>query len=460
MSNINEINENEKRVIFSSLKKFFDGYKIAFLLRVCRAEKQKGHPALEIFRYLLCLVFCDRSMYMQICTGRFNESFSKNTVYRFLNSARTNWEVLVRTLSERIINLTLRCLTGSDRKDAFIIDDTLFSRTGGKKTQLCSKVFDHVTMKMKSGYRLLTVGWSDGISFIPIQGCLLGSSAQKNIIGPRDKTDGRSIAGKRRARALRKAPDVIVEMLKDAIKAGHKAKYVLFDTWFSTPKGIIRITKECGLHVIAMIKKTPKVFYEFEGEKKNIKQIYGTCKKRCGRAKYLLSVVVNILEDGKASVPARIVCVRNRNNSKDWIAFICTDMSLTEEDIISVYGKRWNIEVFFKACKSMLRLSSEYHGLSYDALTAHVSLVFIRYMFLSVQKRLCEDERSFGELFFKMVDEIADISFNHAIKLVTDLLLQSIKEVFDLTDSQLNILVNNFYKKLPECYQKVLKHAA
>ena len=80
-------------------------------------------------------------------------------------------------------------------------------------------------------------------------------------------------------------------------------------------------------------------------------------------------------------------------------------------------------------------------------------------MFLSVQKRLCEDERSFGELFFKMVDEIADISFNHAIKLVTDLLLQSIKEFFDLTDSQLNILVNNFYKKLPECYQKVLKHA-
>jgi hypothetical protein len=32
-------------------------------------------------------------------------------------------------------------------------------------------------------------------------------------------------------------------MLKDAIKAGHKAKYVLFDSWFATPKGITAIKK-------------------------------------------------------------------------------------------------------------------------------------------------------------------------------------------------------------------------
>ncbi len=45
---------------------------------MCRAEKQKGFSAFEIFRYLLCLVFCDRSMYMQIVTGRYEERFSKN----------------------------------------------------------------------------------------------------------------------------------------------------------------------------------------------------------------------------------------------------------------------------------------------------------------------------------------------------------------------------------------------
>ena len=42
------------------------------------AEKQKGHSAFQIFQYLLCQVFCDRSMYMQIVTGRYEEEFSKN----------------------------------------------------------------------------------------------------------------------------------------------------------------------------------------------------------------------------------------------------------------------------------------------------------------------------------------------------------------------------------------------
>ena len=60
--------------------------------------------------------------------------------------------------------------------------------------------------------------------------------------------------------------------------------------------------------------------------------------------RFLSLGAVRILEDGKAVIPARIVCVRNRNNRKDWIAFICTDMSLSEEEIVTVYGKRWKIE--------------------------------------------------------------------------------------------------------------------
>lgn len=90
-------------------------------------------------------------------------------------------------------------------------------------------------------------------------------------------------------------------MLKAAIKAGHSAKYVLFDTWFANPKDIIRIHHECGLNTIAMIKKSSKVFYEFEEKRMNVKQIFGMCKKRRGRSKYLLSVTVNIsLKSGES----------------------------------------------------------------------------------------------------------------------------------------------------------------
>lgn len=129
MTSIAQNNQNEQREIEGTLKKFFADYGIRALLKACRCEKQKGHSAFEIFRYLLCLVFCDRSMYMQLMTGRYNESFSKNTVYRFLNSVKTNWERMTCILSARIINTSIRKLTSEDRKDVFIFDDSLFQRT-------------------------------------------------------------------------------------------------------------------------------------------------------------------------------------------------------------------------------------------------------------------------------------------------------------------------------------------
>ena len=457
MTSIAQINENEQREIEGTLRKFFIDYRVRDLLKGCRAEKQKGYSAFQIFRYLLCLVFCDRSMYMQIITGRYSEAFGKNTVYRFLNSARTNWERLTCALSARIINGSIRKLTGKDRQDVFIIDDSLFKRTGGKKTELCSRVFDHVSMKYKRGFRLLTLAWSDGNSLFPILGRLLGSSKAHNMVGVMKSLDQRSLAARRRKQALSKATDVMLDMLKTAIKTGHSAKYVLFDTWFANPKDIIRIHNECGLNTIAMIKKSSKVFYEFDGKRMNIKQIYGMCKKRRGRSKYLLSVKVNISLKNGESLPAKIVCVRNRNKKKDWIAFICTDTNLSEEEILRIYGKRWDIEVFFKTCKSMLNLGSECHSLSYDALTAHVSLVFIRYMLLSLQQRNSADDRTISELFLLMIDELEDITFGHALQLIVDIMLQMVQERFGLSDDQLTEFMNEFIDRLPNSFQHALR---
>ena len=175
-------------------------------------------------------------------------------------------------------------------------------------------------MKYRHGFRMLTLGWSDGNSFLPILGRLLGSSKTSNMIGVVKQFDQRSLAAKRRNQATCKANDVMLDMLKTAIKAGHSAKYVLFDSWFSNPRDIIRIHSECGMNTIDMIKKSSKVFYDFKGKNMDVKQIFGMCKKRRGRSKYLLSVNVNIaLKSGK-SLPAKIVYVRNQNKKKDWIA--------------------------------------------------------------------------------------------------------------------------------------------
>ena len=122
---------------------------------------------------------------------------------------------------------------------------------------------------------------------------------------------------------------------------------------------------------------------------------------------------VNVVK-GAASIPAKVVFVRNRNKKKDYLAIISTDITLDENEIIRIYGKRWDIEVFFKICKSYLKLTKECRSLSYDAMTAHVAVVFTRYMMLAVENRTSSDKRTLGELFYLVADEMSDINWMQA----------------------------------------------
>ena len=89
---------------------------------------------------------------MQQRTGSFKEDFSKNTFYRFLNSVKTNWLRFTSLLAADIVNNDLKDLTDDNRKNVFIIDDSLFNRTSCKKTELASKVFDHTDMHFKKRF--------------------------------------------------------------------------------------------------------------------------------------------------------------------------------------------------------------------------------------------------------------------------------------------------------------------
>ena len=120
----------------AEFQSFFSSYKICDLLGKCGAGKEKGVAIVQIFRYLLCLMFSDRSMYMQITTKQFKEEYSKNTVYRFLNNSRINRERFTTMLSERIVNGFMRPLTSKNREDIFVIDDSAYHKRGYKKTEL------------------------------------------------------------------------------------------------------------------------------------------------------------------------------------------------------------------------------------------------------------------------------------------------------------------------------------
>ncbi len=144
--------------------------------------KKKGICPSSLFGYLFTLIFLNRSMYMNMITGKFKENFAKDTVYRFLNSSSTNWMKFTTLLCSSVVSNTLENLTSEQRVNVLILDDTMFERNSSKKVELLSKAYDHAKKSYKYGFRLLTLGWSDGNTFLPINSCLLSSENKKNRI--------------------------------------------------------------------------------------------------------------------------------------------------------------------------------------------------------------------------------------------------------------------------------------
>ena len=371
MSSIPQNHSDEKDLV-DCVQRFFSKHHVGKLLAKCNGMKEKGISPVSLLRCKLSNIFVGRSMYMQRRTGSFKEEFSKNTFYRFLNSAKTNWLRFTSLLAADIVNNDIKGPTNDSRKNVFIIDDSLFNRTSCKKTELGSKVFDHTDMHFKKGFRMLTLSWSDENTLIPVNSCLLASAKDTNIIGPVKTFDNRTVAGKRRKLAQTKAPEAMMTLLDTALSAGMKADYVLFDSWFSNPAQVTDIHSK-GMNVIAMIKKSSRIKYSYCGEQLNIKEIFGEC-----------------------------------------------------------------------------------HSLSYDALTAHVAIVFTRYMLLAMEQRQNEDQRTLGELFFFLVDEMADITFSRSLAILMAALMASLQEILKLSDEQLTAFTADFEARLPEYLRNAL----
>ena len=453
---ITQDNQNDKQ-ISKSIRRFFTRFHVSSALKAANAYKKKGTPAMEIFQYLFLLIFSNRSMYMNLISGRNTPAFAKDTVYRFMKMIQINWIRFTTILSTRIIKDAIVPLDSKERVNVLIIDDSMFERNRSKKVELLTKVYDHAKHAYKFGFRMLTLGWSDGSTFLPVNSILLSSENKKNRINEASTVDKRTVGYKRRLLSMQKGTLAMLELLKAAKTAEIPAKCVLFDSWFSSPSTLHSV-KEIGYDVIGMVKKTPKMFFRYNGEDMSLISIYNKNKKRRGRSRYLLSVVVEVVKDDKI-IPAKVVYVRNRNKRNEYLCLISTDVNLEEDEIIRIYGKRWDIEVFFKVCKSYLNLSKECRSISYDAMTAHTAVVFTRYMMLSLESRESKDERSLGELFLYFSDEMSDITWIQAFQMLLQMFRTLLIDQMDTSDEKIDELVDAFMDAIPSLLKSKLQAA-
>ena len=124
---------------------------------------------------------------------------------------------------------------------------------------------------------------------------------------------------------------------------------------------------------------------------------------------------------------ARIVFVRNKHK-KDWLALLSTETELSEAEVVRIYGKRWDIEVFFRTAKQQLDLEKGCQARDFDALIAHTTIVMLRYMFLALEQRRHDDPRTLGLLFHACWDEVHDLEYLEALQRILTLAMLNLLE--------------------------------
>jgi hypothetical protein len=428
--------QQEAKRLQSRISAFISGFQIGTALNQSGIRKIKGATPLALFMAIFLLPFEGNNFFQGIVK---NESlpFKKDSAYDFLKNPCHNWRKFMQIVVVKVFVFINR-LTDENRERVFIFDDSTYDRSRSKMVELLAWIFDHNTGKHLKGFKLLTLGWSDGASFLPLDFILCSSAkSSKRVQEIKEEVDKRTSSYKRKMEAITKSTDHLESMVQRALALGIKADYILMDSWFSFPAILAKLGQH--LPVICMAKNMPKVFYNHDGKWLTLGSVYAKLKKRPGKAKIIASTIVKT----KLDQEVKIVFVRHRQKKRAWLAVLSTKTDLPDEEIIRIYGKRWDIEVFFKMAKHHLNLEKEAQLRSYDGMIGHITIVMVRYIFLAYEQRCHDDPKTIGDLFFACSDEMDDLSLVEALQRLLTLVMDEIRSagnfaeatILDMTDS-------------------------
>ena len=113
------------------------------------------------------MVFQGCNLYRFFGSKKQDIACSKNTYNMFLNDCHYKWRKFITMLAAWVISYfdTLVC---NNRFKALVVDDSVINRNRSKRVGLPAFIFDHIIGKSVKGFNLLTIGWTDGYSFIPV----------------------------------------------------------------------------------------------------------------------------------------------------------------------------------------------------------------------------------------------------------------------------------------------------
>lgn len=396
--------------------------------------------------------YCKSPVYYLFCSG-------KDVFYRFKNNELINWRLLGYKTNLKLIRIAEK--RGEASKTAhkcLIVDDTDLPKTGAC-IELIGRVWSHVSMRSRLGFKGLFMGYHDGKSFFGLDFSLHGekgsnakkpyglSAKQSKARYSKKRTKGS--AGHQRMQEYFEAKTLtMLSMIKVAINEGIRFEYLLVDSWFVS-EGLIRfiLKRKMGCHLLGMA-KMGKAKYSYRTKELTAAEIIEDLKrkKKTKRSK-LLNVwwAAEVVE--YKGMQVKLFYCKNTHRGK-WSVLLTTNTALDFEEAYQIYSVRWTIEVFFKESKQYFSLGKS-QSQDFDAQIADTTISMLQYNTLSLAKRFMDYE-SMGELFRQTKAETLMLTLAEQIWKYLVEILETITEIFDIE-------MDEILKKLVEENQAIIK---
>lgn len=412
--------------------RILDGFNLSYIEGLFSKTKKKGVDAAHVFRTLFVLRFLDLgNVHQLIQSGLSGElAHKKDVLYSFLNNPKIDWRNILWLFAKqalKIIEGNAEC--GSNGPRCLVVDDSTLHKSG-RAIELIGKVFDHVGHSFELGIKMLTIGYNDGKSFIPLDFSLHNEPGKNRHRGMKGKELDRQFSKQREAGSPGHQREMEVGSSKvetalscigRLLKKGLKVDYVLADSWFISENFIRSVLSHKGVEVIGLMKANRIIRI---GEKDHrADKVPDTHRRDIRHCKKLKCHYIKKKIEYKG-ITMTGYWVRMQGQER-WSLLISTCKGLSFLDAIRIYQVRWSIEVFFRDCKQNLGLNG-CRSKDLDAHIATISLVLMNYTALSLKRRF-EDYETLGELFrdfSKMMlrETIVQRTWKVLVKLLTSLL--------------------------------------
>lgn len=220
-----------------------------------------------------------------------------------------------------------------DDDGVLIVDDTIEEKPYTDENEVIAWHWDHKDNRSVKGINFVTLLYESSKGSAPIG----FEPVRKNLNVTNKKT------GKPKRRASVSKHQHFRNLIKNAVANDVKFKHVLHDTWFTSAENLNFVKNGCNKDVIAAMKSNRKV--ALSDADKALGKFVRIDSLELGEGKTVR------LEGVDFSLRLVRQVFKNEDGSTGVLYLVSTDLELTDEQITTIYKRRWKVETYHKSIK-------------------------------------------------------------------------------------------------------------